>query len=50
MGGLPADLNSGGGFSMNCLISNVTKVEEGDIDLLVREFNKMLKKVQNLQK
>ena len=45
-----ADLNSGGGFSMNCLISNVTKVEEGDIDLLVREFNKMLKKVQNLQK
>jgi len=35
---------------MNCLISNVTKVEEGDIDLLVREFNKMLKKVQNLQK
>ena len=45
-----ADFNTGGGFSMNCLISNVTKAEEGNIDLLVRAFNKMFKQMQSLKK
>ena len=45
-----SDLNSGGGFSMNCLISNVTTAEEGNIDLLVRACSKMFKQMQSLKK
>jgi hypothetical protein len=45
-----ADLNSGGGFSMNWLISDLSKAEEGGVDLLVRAFQEMFGKMQRLQK